>query len=378
MKKILLFCAVLLIAAVAMAQTPTVSASSVTFKFCQTTYGSSNVYAYTFPIIWNEVEYTQGGVWVRTLTNARGCDSIVTLNVIDTEGEIPFPFTVDGNNNASSRVFFSKGNLQICPMPLSDPKTHTTADGQYTNGIWRFAEHQWDNVESGIVYNEYNQPSSNGNIHGESVCDWIDVFYYGRPSGNVPGTPRYFGHISQTDHDWGWYNAISNGGNVIHRWYTLTTDQWKYLFNTRSHAKELRSYGMVNNIRGLILLPDNWVLPEGLSFTACASNINLNTYNVEEWGRMEQHGAVFLPFGGGYTTGWQNNQTGYYWPSDANTTRTFNKNYGKYYFQYRYFVLSAPNTDNYNADIVTTSASGEGGSDIIRCMFSVRLVRTAH
>ena len=55
---------------------------------------------------------------------------------------------------------------------------------------------------------------------------------------------------------------------------------------------------------GVILLPDNWTAPAGISFTPgwLASGTDFptvnNTYNTWDWKKMEEAGAVFLPAGG--------------------------------------------------------------------------------
>ena len=39
-----------------------------------------------------------------------------------------------------------------------------------------------------------------------------------------------------------------------------------YVISRRENAEALFALGIVNNEAGLILLPDNWVLPEGVNF----------------------------------------------------------------------------------------------------------------
>lgn len=66
--------------------------------------------------------------------------------------------------------------------------------------------------------------------------------------------------------DWG-YNAISNGGNVENfGWRTLTKDEWNYLLFERPNYGILFGQGQVNGTNGLILLPDDWMFPSGISF----------------------------------------------------------------------------------------------------------------
>ena len=84
---------------------------------------------------------------------------------------------------------------------------------------------------------------------------------------------------------------------------------------------------------GLIILPDNWVLPEGAVFNAStqkgledqggyysddeANHFNDNTYTTEQWNVMQDNGVVFLPCGGhrnGTSMNVNSNpQSAYYW-----------------------------------------------------------------
>lgn len=289
-----------------LAQNPTVSASKVTFKYCESSSSNVTLNALSLPVTWNGRTYNEEGIYVETIENARGCDSIVTLTVNDMQGAIPYPFTVA----YGIRVYFSRGNLQYCAKPTSGPTTHTTADGQNKQGIWRFALNQWDfvgaqDVETGSY--------ADGNVYENGVlCDnlkrggaytgWIDLFRRGT-SGYSTYTPFGYGaYYTKTaganlldTYDWGKYNPITNGGNVPNKWRVLTSAEWNYLKNSRGNANALYAQGTVNNVYGVILLPDNWVLPEGCSFTP---RVNTNTYTSEQWEVMEANGAVFLPAGG--------------------------------------------------------------------------------
>ena len=149
--------------------------------------------------------------------------------------------------------------------------------------------------------------------------------------------------------DWG-VNPITNGGNEADAWRTLTGDEWYYLFYTRENAATLFALGSVNGVNGTILLPDNWELPAGASFTASTTqgladqggyylndngnNFSHNTYTTTQWETMEAAGAVFLPAAddrdGTAVCGVGAN--GFYWSASSA---------GGYYAYYLYF-------DSYN------------------------------
>lgn len=195
-------------------------------------------------------------------------------------------------------IRFSQGNLQYV-------------------GTWQFAEHQWD-------------------IIGEAQADNNrDLFGWG--TGDDPNKVSNSNSDYSTFTDWG-TNAITNGGNTANMWRTLTKDEWVYLFYGRTNAATLFGLGSVNGVNGTILLPDNWVLPAGASFTASTTqglvyqgshyynsngnNFSHNTYTKEQWSVMESAGAVFLP-AAGYRYGtdvYKVGLNGSYWSATNNDT----------------------------------------------------------
>ena len=55
------------------------------------------------------------------------------------------------------------------------------------------------------------------------------------------------------------------------------------------------------DIKGIILLPDEWVAPENIVFINTNdyyTNYGSNFYSLSEWNLMEEAGAIFLPAGG--------------------------------------------------------------------------------
>lgn len=219
-----------------------------------------------------------------TVTVYQSCDK----NVVD--GAIQAKFSV----GAGKYVYFSKGNLQFNAVQ----GTHACADGTTQPGTWRFAENQYDYVGADNKY------------ISESYDGWIDLFCWGTSgwnSGAVAYQP-YSTSETYSDYyqnsltggyawaDWGVYNAISNGGNQTGLWRTLNRNEW-YELLARQNAS-LRSLATVNGVSGLIILPDNWVHPEGIAYTATTSNYTTNTYTAVQWATLEAAGAVFLPAAG--------------------------------------------------------------------------------
>ncbi len=231
-----------------------------------------------------------------------------------TNGKNPHPFTV----KSGKVVYFSQGNLQYNATGSSA----TAASGENVGGTWRFAEHQFDIVGA-----------ANANI-SQTYDGWIDLFGWGTSGYNHGATryqpwsksttnSQYYAYGSSSKHlyssngtaDWG-ANAISNGGSS---WRTLTggsSGEWNYLINSRPKAAKLYGEGKVGSCTlGLIILPDDWVLPAGLSFTPGETAWS-NVYSYSEWSQMEAAGAVFLP-AAGYRNGTsiKGVRTGSYWTS---------------------------------------------------------------
>ena len=201
-------------------------------------------------------------------------------------GAIQSKFSVSENK----QIRFSQGNLQY----------------QASTSTWRFAENQYDMIGD-----------DNVNI-SDTYEGWIDLFGWGTSGWNSgankyqpystsdDGTDFYPGGDSTSNligdyanADWGVYNAISNGGNQARLWRTLTNSEWYYLIYDRRDANTLYGSATVNGVRGMVLLPDNWTTPTGITFISEASTGEVpNTYSVEDWAKMEANGAVFLPAAG--------------------------------------------------------------------------------
>ncbi len=233
-------------------------------------------------------------------------------------------FSVSNNKT----ILFSKGNLQY----------------QASTKTWRFAEHQYDIIGS-----------DNSNI-SSSYSGWIDLFGWGTSGWNsganayqpysTSKNPRdyypggdYTNNLngSYANADWGVYNKISNGGIQAGQWRTLTNEEWSYLFYTRADASSKKGFATVNNVKGLVLLPDDWTLPTGVTFTSGASgSFAQNTYLASDWSKMEANGAVFLP-AAGYRLGtdvYHVGSYGYCWSSSA----------------YDYYYASCLSFDGYGVD----------------------------
>lgn len=208
-----------------------------------------------------------------------------------TEGSLTGLFSVSNGK----QVRFSQGNLQY----------------QASTDTWRFAEQQYDCI---------GQTNSNISLFYQG---WVDLFGWGT-SGYNDVKPWLIDYdmdalsITGTKYDWGLNNAISNGGNKAGLWHLLTIDEWEYIVNRRNGSRFAKA--TVNNVRGLLLLPDGWS-----TATYALNAINdvqggyeSNYISATDWSDiLEANGVVFLPCAGireGTTVNYVNG-FGRYWSS---------------------------------------------------------------
>ncbi len=279
---------------------------------------------------------SDGGVCTKTLNSGvtvaihRG--SIKTITMSSSLTFVPNAGRLDGLFSVSDtkKVYFSQGNLQY----------------QASTNTWHFAGNQYGYVGS-----------ANSNI-SSTYSGWIDLFGWGTSGWNsgavcyqpwstitlspyadyYPYNPggSYTNGLTgaYAEADWAWHNAISNGGNVVHQWRTLTDYEWNYLLNTRTDASAKCGTGNINGVGGLIILPDNWTLPSGCAFTSDFATFygdwTRNSYTFAQWAQMEAAGAVFLPAAG-----------------CRNGTNVINVGFGGYYWS------SSPGGTGYGANCMT-------------------------
>ncbi len=235
---------------------------------------------------------TQAGVYTFTMPAQA---VVVTATLTHKPAYRPQPISVSD----TEQVLFSGGNLQC--VRSTDPVT------------WEFAARQYDMIGAGNVF---SRRGPTGAIT-KYLSGKIDLFGW-----SADQTGNNYGVTTSTDAadfasneflDWG-ENTI--GTDAANTWYTLSSDEWAYIFLSRTNAEQLFGFGTVNGVGGVILLPDDWTLPTGVTFySADDKNIPLtdeadgyenedgdsfthNTYTIDEWVLMESHGAVFMPAAG--------------------------------------------------------------------------------
>lgn len=184
--------------------------------------------------------------------------------------------------SADKQVKFSKGNLQC------------TING--TDTAWVFAAHQYDMLGT-------------ANVNGSVLANTIDLFGW---SGST-ATAKWGISTSTNNDDYSgdfadWGQNIGDGTT----WRTLTRGEWNYLRSTRANASNLMGVARINldaegttYADGLILLPDSWTCPEGITFKSGFASENsiqayadYQTFTLAQWEKLEAAGAVFWPASG--------------------------------------------------------------------------------
>lgn len=192
----------------------------------------------------------------------------------------------------NKQVSFSQGNLQYLPAI----------------NLWKFANTQYEYLGNA---NKYLKPT---------FRNWVDLFGWSANNTTAPfgvSTSTNVADYAGDFVDWG-TNTIC--GDAPGTWRTLSIEEWKYLYHERKNADKLFALGTINGIAGMILLPDDWQLPEGatcqlptekgllwddnyngggyINTNTQANHYQDNIYTLEQWQVMEEAGAVFLPAAG--------------------------------------------------------------------------------
>ena len=223
-------------------------------------------------------------------------------------------------------VFLAPGNLQY-------------KGGSFNT--WRFAEEQWYFVGTGP--DAVHTADLAGNVYQDGVkCDneriaqsytgWIDLFGWGTSGYNGcniwkddTNDAQYgpaSGDIAGTLYDWGLNNNIfnpkTNSTEAAGTWRTPTASEMNYMLKLRSastvngtaNARFVKAkidtevlvkpddpaYG--TELCGLIILPDYYEHPEGVTALVAINTANDPYSNVipkAQWEQMEEEGAIFLP-----------------------------------------------------------------------------------
>lgn len=209
-------------------------------------------------------------------------------------------FTINAKGDTA---IFARGNLQY----------------QQSSNTWRCAP------------NQYEWKGTDNLQMGNSAYEgWVDLFCWSIGAENNYGatsaylTTTYF---NKSFVDWG--GLFSD----TYEWSTLSINEWYYLLYSRANANNLWGMAMIGDNLGMIILPDEWTAPSGVTFVPgtipttdlfaegdCLDptmadqdhwrlnpdNLPANKFTVADWEILEAAGAVFLPYGGRRSGGYGN------------------------------------------------------------------------
>ena len=232
----------------------------------------------------------------------RGLNSPISTVITPDQNTAPLSglFSVAANK----QVYFSKGNL---------------------NG-WRY-EDDWS-----LPGKQYTMKGDANMTESGYPADEVDLFawsvpedYYGTAFGygdeDESTAARFQGPFVEWGESEGVISLMGAG------WQTPSATEWRYVLSERPNAASLEATATVADVKGLMLLPDEWTAPSGLTVA------DGGTYTVEQWTTLEEAGAVFLPAAGKLNDGVSLDDVGtagYYWsssPSDVKSPNSVNDAY---------------------------------------------------
>lgn len=161
---------------------------------------------------------------------------------------------------------------------------------------------------------------------GESNTTWTGAAQYGISNATNVNSTSTYGNVAGESLSSDWGNAICTG------WRTLTNTEWAYVLNGRTAStvggtnNGRYAKATVNSVSGLILFPDSYTHPDGVTAPASVNTYGAaytaNNYDATDWSKMETAGAVFLPAAGSRTgtVNYNTGSDGVYWSSSSSTS----------------------------------------------------------
>lgn len=225
------------------------------------------------------------------------------LATVITPTEEVAPLSGEFSVAAEKKVWFSKGNL----------------NGWCYEDDWSLADKQYT-------------MKGNANMSDGYVASEVDLFAWSTPK-NYNGTYYGYGYDDESTIarfqgqfvEWGETEGVTllMGSG----WQTPSAAEWRYVLSERPGAAGLKAMATVADVKGLILLPDEWKAPSSITVADGA------TYTDGQWTALEEAGAVFLPAAGKFNDGVSLEgvgTAGVYWsssPSDEKKADSVNDAY---------------------------------------------------
>ena len=231
---------------------------------------------------------------------------------------------VDGKISVAQgkQIYAAAGNLQYI--------------GSETTVVWKFADNQWDMIGT-------SQGTAVANANRD-LFGWGTSGYNGKyPYMTSTTNTDYPIPIVGTNYDWGIYHSpesgslgggvlFANGGGLSWRKSTMLEGEFFSGAVTESYGIRVKEFGtgnwqpligwgIVNGVKGLLILPDNWdgsMDPEFVYNSSAWAN-EYDETTTPRWSAMEAYGVAFFPCAGyrDGTTVTYAGERGGYWSSDA-------------------------------------------------------------
>lgn len=193
------------------------------------------------------------------------------------------------------------------------------ANLQYSNGTYSFHENAYDmTFTQNLSSASSDEKQARDNLFNSSGT--FDLFSWGTSGKNekYPWTTSYSTALDLGENwDWGGNNPI--GAFAKGTWRTPSRFALKYLIADRPSNNSKCTFGTVNSVHGLILLPDQFTDPQKNKGDGPIAyerkTFETNVYSAEGWEAMKAAGAAFLPAAGKSHYSEFVNNIGYYWTS---------------------------------------------------------------
>ena len=270
-------------------------------------------------------------------------------------GKLPGAFSV----GESTVVYFSQGNLQYTKstgkwkimdhqydvVETLSQNVGTDYASQDVITLFGWGTSGWDNTAADATSVHYQPYSTCKTIHNSNAN--INNYQYGPSNANVVGSSKaasaesWSKSDSYKNYDWG----VKNSSDLGSGWRVLTTQEWGYLFNTRTPGSSVNGVSnaryteaTINTdgtaVNGIILFPDDATLTtvSGVTWgTINGTSAWGTTCTTAGWEALEAAGCVFLP-AASYRDGtsvYNVRTCGFYWSSSAYSA---NYAYGLYFY----------------------------------------------
>ena len=245
---------------------------------------------------------------VKKATSSTASSAIVTVKCgnktqtvqVVRAGYDPKAFTINSKGN---KVYFAHANLY-----------YRASDNKFSFALYPYDSQGSSNTQISSTYSGYIDLFGRG----------TSGYYKALPCNYINTLDGYCSVSNQknmkgTNYDWGYYNNIyyynSSKYDPKGTWTILSSAEMEYILWSRASDSYRYLLCKVRGQNGLMLLPDHFECPSGVSITHSVNSYTTNQYTESQWNQLEVAGAVFLPAAGKRTekTVSDNGNAGYYW-----------------------------------------------------------------